>query len=232
MIHFRFSDELFILNAAQLASLVGSGADEIEALKMTLPAWAVLVGVGGRDLLPQERCDQQEADIGDIAQQNGLLMVPAVGGLSAEKAMNKAKSPCEGVYWKERLRGAFQDIFFTTTLDRTKEFVNKMNELVLEEGCALSGKGVYIQPLHMGTAYHVEFTIPYNPESKAETDKAKNLYKKASIEFGAMNAFYSRPYGICAQIQMNKDAMSKKTLDKLKGIFDPNGILNPGKLCL
>jgi FAD/FMN-containing dehydrogenase len=47
-----------------------------------------------------------------------------------------------------------------------------------------------------------------------------------------MGAYYSRPYGDWARLQINKDAVSADTLKKLKGIFDPNNILNPGKLNL
>ena len=231
VIHFRFSDELFILNAAQLASLVGDDAAEIAALKQSLPAWVALVGVGGRDLLPEKRAAQQQADIADIAQRCGLDMVSAAGGLSAQTAMRKAKGVCEGVYWKERPKGAFQDIFFTTTLDKTANFVGRMTELAAEEQYP-ADIGVYVQPLHCGSAYHIEFTLPYNPGCARETAVVKTLFARASGEFAAMDAYYSRPYGIWAGLQMNKDAMGKKTLERLKNIFDPAGIMNPGKLCL
>ena len=44
-------------------------------------------------------------------------------------------------------------------------------------------------------------------------------------------AFFSRPYGHNAQMIMNRDAASVDVLKKLKQIFDPNGVMNPGKLC-
>jgi FAD/FMN-containing dehydrogenase len=232
VVHFRFSDQLFILNGAQLASLVGADADEIKQLKKEIPAWVAVVGIGGRDLLPEERVAQQEADIADIAQKNGLKMLPAVSGIAGGKVMAKAANPCEGIFWKERTKGAFQDIFFVTTLDRTPEFIAKMDRLAIEASLNPSDIGIYVQPLHCGSSYHLEFTLFYNPGNKAEAARIKALFFGASEVFGSMGAFYTRPYGAWAGIQMNKDAMGKKTLDKLKNIFDPNGIMNPGKLGL
>lgn len=232
VIHFRFSDELFVLNNAQLACLIGKNQAEIVALKNELPQWVAVVGVGGRDLLPAERCAQQEADIAEIAQQFGLKMQPAVNGISGARVYEKAISPSGKHYWKDSFKGSFQDIFFVTTLDKTAEFINKMNELAAEAAYPETDIGVYVQPLHMGSAFHCEFTIPYDPEDVKETQKVKELFNKASTEFSAMGAFYTRPYGPWARLQLNKDAMGTQTLKTLKGIFDPNGILNPGKLTI
>ena len=232
VVHLRFSDELFILNSAQLSSLVGQDANQIEVLKKDLPPYIAVVGVGGRDLLPQERMRQQEADIKGIAQQLGLVPTAVLAGISADYALKKAAAPCEGVYWKERAKGAFQDIFFTTIIDKIPEFIEKMNALAAKASYPLSDIGIYIQPLHCGSAYHLEFTLTYDPKNRKDTEKAKAIFNTASEVFSAMGAFYTRPYGKWAELQMNRDAMGKKTLDALKNIFDPAGIMNPGKLCL
>ena len=44
-------------------------------------------------------------------------------------------------------------------------------------------------------------------------------------------AFFSRPYGESAGMIMNRDAATVDVLKKLKEIFDPNEVMNPGKLC-
>ena len=44
-------------------------------------------------------------------------------------------------------------------------------------------------------------------------------------------AYFSRPYGIWADIVYNRDAANKEMIRTIKGIFDPNNVLNPGKLC-
>ena len=60
----------------------------------------------------------------------------------------------------------------------------------------------------------------------------KKLFVAASEALAGMGAYYSRPYGIWSRLQLNKDAQSAGVIQKLKGIFDPNQVLNPGKLCI
>lgn len=47
-----------------------------------------------------------------------------------------------------------------------------------------------------------------------------------------LGGFYARPYDIWANIQLNKDAHGYSVLKKMKNIYDPNNILNTGKLTL
>ena len=233
VIHVRFSDELFILNKNQIAYLMGKDAAEIEALKKELPAWAVFVGVGGRDLLPQEKCAQQEADIKEFAQKRGLVPVNSIGPVTANAFYKKAITPSPAKkYWKETYKGAFQDIFFMSKIDDTAMFIDKINSIAAKVGYPASDIGVYVQPVHYGSAYHVCFTIPYDPNSAKDTKLAKELFDRASVELAQAGAYYSRPHGPWARIQLNKDAMGNETLKKLKGIFDPNGVMNPGKLTI
>ena len=233
VIHVRFSDEMFIMNKSQFANLMGGTPAEIDALKAELPAWVVFVGVGGRDMLPKERCEQQELDIKEIAQKNGLVSVSAVGGVTATSFYKKAisTSPAKK-YWKDTYKGAFQDIFFMSKIDDTAMFIDKMNAIAARVGYPVSDIGVYVQPVHLGSAYHVEFTLPYDPKSAKETKLVKELFEKASVELAQAGAYYTRPYGPWARIQLNKDAMGNQSLKTLKGIFDPNGIMNPGKVTI
>ena len=226
----RFSDKFFIMNKAYLASLVGETPEKIVQMKSKLPNWVATVGISGDIMLPEMKVNAQELDIADIAQENGVELVPAVPGVVGEEVAEKAMTSSGEKYWKQTLKGAFQDIFFVTTLDKTSAFINKMYELAIEAGYPSEDVGVYIQPQHMGTSVHLEFSLPYNPDDAKEVKRVKELYTEASKAMSKLGGYYARPYDIWATIQLNKDARSYGILMKMKNAFDPNNIMNTGKL--
>jgi FAD/FMN-containing dehydrogenase len=231
LLKYRFGDNLLILNNLTLAAVLGGKPDAIKARAMELPAWSVLVSIAGRERLPKERVEFQEKDISDIAQQFGLKLVPEIAGARNGEVMKAVFNPSAEPYWKLGYKGGCQDIFFLTTLDKTPGFVKAM--YTAAEACQypVSEIGVYLQPVHQGASCHCEFHLPYNPKNARETARMKELFSKASEEMLRQGAYYSRPYGIWADMAYNRDAQTTSVLRKIKGIFDPNNIMNPGKLC-
>ncbi len=231
VLRFRFADELMILNKFDLASILGDGPDNIRALVQELPPYVALVGIIGRTMLPEERVEYQEKDIRDIAQRLGLQLVPAVPGTSNVEVLKALLTTSKEPYWRLAHKGGYQDIFFLTTLDKTPGFLRTMNAVAEAHGYPTSEIGVYVQPLHQGSSCHCEFLLPYDNGNIKESARMKQLYIAASEELLKQGAFYSRPYGIWANMAFNRDAQTTNTLRKLKGIFDPNNVMNPGKLC-
>jgi FAD/FMN-containing dehydrogenase len=231
LMRLRFGDELLLLNASNIATILENEGSRIRALAERLPPWVLLVGVAGRDILPRERVEFQEKDITEIAQQLGLQLVSAVPGAGAAEMLDILLKPSREPYWKLACKGGSQDIFFLTTLNRTPGFVRTMNSVAESCGYPASEIGVYIQPIHQGVACHCEFSLPFDPQDPRDVMKVKDLFVKASEELLRQGAFFSRPYGPWANMAYNRDAQSTAVLKKVKRIFDPNGVMNPGKLC-
>ncbi|MFC1864340.1 FAD-binding oxidoreductase [Chloroflexota bacterium] len=231
LLRVRLGDEFLLLNNSDLACILGEGADQTMALREELPPWVIIVGVAGRDRLPKERVEFQKKDIAGIAQQAGLQLVPSIPGARDGQVLDAVLNPSREPYWKLSDKGGCQDIFFLTTLDRTPEFIGTVYSVAESLRYPTSDIGIYIQPQQQGVCCHCEFTLPYNPSDQREVAMIREFYTRASEELIKQGAFFSRPYGIWADMAYNRDAQQTILLKKVKGIFDPNNVLNTGKLC-
>jgi FAD/FMN-containing dehydrogenase len=231
LIRLRIVNECFLLNSTDLAAIFSKGPEDFKALKDTFPAWTLFCAVAGYEYLPEERVSSYIKDITDLTQRLGVEARKAVGVLSANEILKTVKKPSTEPYWKLRNKGASQDIFFLTISDKLGDQIKVMEELVDKAGYPAYLLGTYIQPVVQNTGCHCEFTLFYDPDNPKELNRVKELSVSATKALMAKGAFFSRPYGESAGMVLNRDAASIAILNKFKKIFDPNNIMNPGKLC-
>jgi FAD/FMN-containing dehydrogenase len=231
LLRYRFGDELFIVNHVCLAHMLAQEASHMQSLKETLPPWTIIAGVTGGQILARERVQAREEDIQTIMQQAGLRMVSAVPGCNSSELQEIILKPCEQPFWKLRYKGGSQELFFLTPLERTLAFTSEMVGLASEHQYPTSDLGVYIQPLHQGVSCHCEFMLPFDRYNREERVRTLALFRDASMRLFRRGAYFSRPYGIWANMVYNADAQTMIVTQKVKQIFDPNNIMNPGKLC-
>jgi FAD/FMN-containing dehydrogenase len=228
----RFPDELFVLNGCQLANIVGKTPEEIAKLKELFPPWIVAAAAAGRELVPEIRFKARSEDLIDMARSFGLDLREGIAGLDGNSLYREVTGTCGDVYWKDVYAGSHQNVFFLTQLDKTACFLKAAREIAIRYAYPERDIGVYIQPKHLGSSYHMEFTFPYDPGSPRQTERVKKIIAEFSAAVSGLGGYFSRPYGQWAKIQLNKDARSLAALKKLQGIFDPNTIMNPGKLAV
>jgi hypothetical protein len=116
-------------------------------------------------------------------------------------------------------------------LEKLPELVKSMNIMASEAGYPTSNIGVYIQPVSQATSYHCEFNLFYDPNDLNEVNRIKQLSRHATKKLLNEGAFFSRPYGENAALVFGREGTTVEALRKVKKVFDPNNIMNPGKLC-
>ena len=232
LIRIRLGDYCFIVNDLNLASLFAQNPEEIKTLRDALPRWILVVSFEGYGELPEEKVLYQEADFRDMIVRTGQLKpMDMVSGVTAEDVSVLLSRPSDEPYWKLRYKGGCHDTFFLTTLDKTPGFIEVMS--TLSRSCKYPSEdiGVYIQPVVQGTSCHCEFDVYYDPANPTEGDRTRRLVTEGGEELAKMGGFFSRPYGQWAKIAYSRATETTIVQRKMKRIFDPNNILNPGKLC-
>ncbi len=231
LVRFRLGGKLFLLNGLNLACLLGCTPAEIQELKNTLPPWILFVSFEGYGILPGGKMAYEEADFRAMAQSFDLKPETVIPGAGAEDVLRLLYPPSPEPYWKTRFKSGVQDIFFLTTLDKTPDFVAAMPDLARRHGYLSENMGIYIQPIVQGTSCHCEFNLYYDPARPAELEATTRFVGESSEEIAGMGGFFSRPYGAWKDTAYRRAEGTLIMQRKIKKIFDPNEILNPGKLC-
>jgi FAD/FMN-containing dehydrogenase len=231
LVRLRIANELFILNRTNMAAMFAKKfPKDFQSLMNTLPPYTLFYNLAGYEYFPEERVEAYKKQISEITKRLGLESVKSAGGVSAVEIMKAVQQPSAEPYWKTRYKGASEDIMFQTINDKLDDLVSAMFKAAEKAGFAASDMGIYIQPVVQGTGVHVEFNLFYDPKNASEANRVKELSTAATKALMARGAFFSRPYGINTNLIINKDAATVGVMKKLKNMFDPNHIMNPGKV--
>jgi FAD/FMN-containing dehydrogenase len=231
----RVVDECLAVNNTTLAAMLAERwPEDFGELRAGLPPWTVIVCIAGYKRRPEERVAIQEKYLKDICEQLGVKpqsTLPAARG-KENTILELLTGPWgKEPYWKVRYKGSCHDIFFLTTLSRVPKFIELVKNVVGRCRYPIEDIGSYVQPMAQGRGCHCEFNLFCDESNLKETLETKRLFMDISEILTKNGAFFSRPYGPWAEMVYRRYIEGVTALRKLKGIFDPNNVLNPGKLC-
>jgi hypothetical protein len=222
LLKFRLGNELFILNNINLACLIKLESEDITKLSESLARWNLILVLAGRGKLANDKIEYQEGDLNNILKELKLDHLKKQTNIS-ENEIIVALNNSTTYSWRNRLRASFQDIFFIINYEKISEFINIVENEVSKD------LGIYIQAINQGTSYHCEFDIYYDPEDEENVSKK---FMDLSVILMDRGAFFNRPYGMWSKEVFKRHLESTQiALKKVKKIFDPNNVLNPGVLC-
>lgn len=222
--------ECLLLNNLSLASLIADVSEDITKLKSILPGWTLILCLGGLRH-PDEKIAYEEEAIKRLGV-DIKPTIPRIPGVEKKIFGLLKKAWDEDLYWKFRYKGKSQDIFFICSLSKLSKFFDILFESAIEHNYSSNDFGIYIQPLEYGRAAYCEIILHYNPESIEEVNKTKDLVRDMCDRLGRHGAFFHRPYGPMAEVAYGFNTSYTSLLTRLKDLFDPNNIMNPGRLYL
>lgn len=230
VVKYRFGDEVCVFNRKALSAILALDGTQLTEIESKLSPWTALVNIKWGALRAKEKIAAQYADITDIAQASGLVPVHTVAGIPAAAVISRIVSLEGKNLWKEKAAGLAKEIFFLSTMDRIPGQLKTAAEVADTYSYPFSDCPIYIQPLHQGVAVHCQIVLPISAD-QVDSVELKELYNTMSRSLESAGAFYSRPYGIWADIVYEKNTQHTNLTMKMKNIFDPGHIMNPGKLC-
>ena len=234
----RIGQEVLLLNDVDLAALIAEEwSDDFERLRAELPPWTLVLVISGLIRRPEEKIAYEENFLAEVIKNefSDLRLeenLPGFPGLR-KKMINILRKPWprDKPYWKNRVKGACQNIFFHTRPNMVSDFISTVEDIAAEYGYPIDDIGMYIQPIEHNRACRPEFSFFYDPENEAETEVIAAMYKDICKILLNKGAVFTRPYGDLAPIVYEKAASYAAALKRLKKTFDPNNIMNPGNLC-
>lgn len=225
-----WGEHSFILNRTAVAMLMThQDSASFDEVKNALSEFVCLQNIAGFEILPEERVIYQEEGIKKIAADVGLSLEPKIGPVSARNMLKTATHPCGEKDWRHTPQGNCLSVIIMTTLDRTPDFIKVFTRCASDNKVGKEEIGIHIQPLVQNHLVHVEFMVPYDPRDAAEIQKMRTLESEAFRALNDAHAFFNRPYGTAWKMVFKNNPTNTRLLKTVKGIFDPNRVLNPGK---
>jgi FAD/FMN-containing dehydrogenase len=228
MMKFRIAEEVFILNDFGLTTILSEEDQEIKKIRAVFPPWVLFINVSGYERYPEKEAEWKEEQIKNASLEQGLELKGALDGVSAAGLLMSLEKVPEKDR-RLRFKDSCQILPFMTTLDRTPELATTITRTAADYGYPSTDISIYIQPVIQGCMCECEVIYPYNIQNKQEVQKVKSLFISTAQQLSHKGAYYSRPYGVLADITY-KDTELANVLRKMKGILDPNDIMNTGKL--
>jgi FAD/FMN-containing dehydrogenase len=223
----RLGEDIVVFDRNQLSRMAEAlGVSRVEPVH----EWTVLITVGSLRRRAEESLRMQLHQLEELAESAGLA-VEDLTGTAAEELSRAVTSlpelPAEVGDWKLAATGTSRELSFLTTLDRALPLVEHVRS---RWGAALASDAVaaYLQPINQGRTCHVELTAFATPAEAERIDAGTAELVTELIDAGA---FFSRPIGAAVVPTFARCGDVVRTLQKVKAVLDPDGVLSPGVGC-
>ena len=217
----RVPDECILLNRTAFAEAFADAGWE-DSLAAGVAPWVMLCRVCGFDRYPEERVDIYSGYVAAACEKLGLTALDRLPIPMEPEQIEIMLTDCDRreTYWKLK-RGATRELLMVAPPSHTAAIVTKASE-------TLPDASIIVSPQVQGRAFRIECGL-YLENDPIFTEKADAaLFSLAGVLL-PLGAYYDRPYGRLPEL-LPRDPAAREAVKKLRAIFDPDGILNPGKL--
>ncbi|MFS4580157.1 FAD-binding oxidoreductase [Phaeobacter sp. C3_T13_0] len=222
----RIGSEIFLSNKTHLATVAKACGKSIDAA--ALPEWVLFANFSANCDLSEDRVAFEVSDLNDITNNAGVKPVVELSGFAASDVIAAHANLPTGDY-RDGPTGGHRSVVFLTQADRTPGFVKIARDLAGKHGVNPNDLATYIQPRLQGRNCSIEIMLLTDAGNAGKADAFVVELAQATCDAGG---FYSRPYGDWTDMAYEKNPELVPYLRHCKSMFDPDGILHPGRLGL
>lgn len=196
----------------------------IEDTTKEFPNWIFLICLEGPQRLPEEKIAYEKEALNQLIKENSieLEMNDLLNKLEFNllKEFNDPQEKKKNVYDIPvyLTLNKFPDIY-SNIQNKLSQFQNNKVEL-----------GVSIIPVERNRTAYVEFDLYTELNTEKEITEFKKLFNNLAELAVNSGAFIDIPYGPLKQVVYSKVGNYLALIKEVKDIFDPNNIMNPGKI--
>ena len=224
----KIGSQTFILNKEQMTAALADNVQDFEAsANRNFPKWMLFVNLSASNLHSEESLAWKMADLSGVASLAGVVDISADNENELNRLASRLHTPTE-TYFKSVPKGHFSEVFCLTQLSNTENLVSMIEAKLKSAQIKNISYGFYVQPTVQGVSAHVELTIFHEAE---QSDVAQELIANLSTLMADNGGFFSRPYDSQVEDSFNRASDLVPHLKKVKSMFDPQGVLSPGRLC-
>lgn len=217
--------ECFIVDNMNLLQLTSGTWPGDSELAQELSPWTVVLVLSGEE----DEVKYQREDLMEIASQNGITPQPSVPGISeaGKKILEELMMP-QGFY--QSSQWAYNPIQFYISGKFIPAVNNALEKLLEQFNTPKTTMGRILLPVEKGRVYYCEYGLHRIKEDAADSEKVKKVWFEAIRRLLEIGAFFDRPYGPLGEIVYSRTGLYHSMVKKFKDLFDPNGIMNIGRI--
>jgi FAD/FMN-containing dehydrogenase len=206
---------------------------EFTEIRKKLSPWTGIICITAfSSYFPEEKIAYEEEALREVCAKEKMEPLLTLNGTKKIDAMfsEEILRPWS-VLKKFNYKGSIHDVAFKSPRKRMNDFLDiilKTSQKYKYPGEEIGG---YILPIERARYFHCEFDFSCDLSNEEEAARIKALWLETSEALIDAGAFFDRPYGPWAEMVFSRAGVYTQKLKELKKAFDPNNIMNAGKLC-
>ncbi|TFF86858.1 MAG: FAD-binding oxidoreductase [Promethearchaeota archaeon] len=221
--------ECLLINQLNFAAMLSENYNELDELFEILPKWVMILRIVGYD---EDELKVNLEDLNDFKLNNSidtLQILTEKTGLE-DLFLKEFKLPNKLINFRY-YKGHCKTLSFYTEFDKIDELDRQIEYLAGAYDYPVSDLYGYIMPIEQARTFYCEYNFHSDPEDLEYFHSTQQLYQEACDLVLNLGGVIDRPYGqYLVNLIYSKSSSYYDNLLMIKSWFDPNNILNPGKI--